>query len=457
MFSKTRLMVTGISLIAAVLLGGTALAKAEAPQSDSNWQAQYWNNTNLSGTPVLQRSEAAIDYDWGGGSPDPKVNKDNFSARWTRNIDLAAGTYRFSATSDDGIRVWVDGVLIIDAWNDHVVNTFTADRAFASGSHAVKVEYYEHGGGAIVKLVWAPVATTITNWQGEYFNNMGLKGTPALVRDDVQVNFDWGGNSPAPGIIGNDVFSVRWTRTINLTAGTYRFEMTVDDGARLWVNNSLVIDCWYDQTVRTYTADVKVSGGAVPIKMEYYEHTGGAIAKLTWNPVKSTPAPTPTPKSPTPTPQPKPPTATPQPKPPKPGTVIVDDSDAGFVKGGPSTDWRVASGGYKNSVTWTPNSYNFDKYNWGRWYPALAAGTYEVFVYIPETHATATYTRYWVRHSGGYTLKIIDQWANRGKWISLGKYEFKGTGDEYVALGDATYESKGTTEVAFDAMKWEPR
>src|SRR5437868_1939721 len=46
--------------------------------------------------------------------------------------------------------------------------------------------------------------------QGEYFNNRELKGTPALVRTDAQVNFDWGAMSPAPQVAA-DNFSVRWT------------------------------------------------------------------------------------------------------------------------------------------------------------------------------------------------------------------------------------------------------
>ena len=115
-----------ITLITALTLATPAMA--QDGHSDPYWQASYWNNTSLSGTPVLQRQETALDHDWSTGSPGSGVTSDTFSARWTRYIDTAAGTYRFTATSDDGIRVWVDSALIIDQWHDHATTTYTGER-----------------------------------------------------------------------------------------------------------------------------------------------------------------------------------------------------------------------------------------------------------------------------------------------------------------------------------------
>jgi len=142
-----------------LLLGGTALAQGPQPQSsDLFWLGSYWNNMSLSGNAILQRNDSTLNFDWGLGSPDPVVNVDQFSARWTRTIQTNSGFYRFSATSDDGIRVWVDGDLIIDQWTDHSPTTFTADKSLASGHHSLKVEYYENSYGAVAKLSWAPLA-----------------------------------------------------------------------------------------------------------------------------------------------------------------------------------------------------------------------------------------------------------------------------------------------------------
>jgi hypothetical protein len=94
------------------LITGANPAWAQGPvgpqHSDPTWQAAYWNNPTLFGTPVVQRAEANLDYDWGAGSPDSVLPPDGFSARWSRYLELQAGTYRFTATSDDGIRVYFD-------------------------------------------------------------------------------------------------------------------------------------------------------------------------------------------------------------------------------------------------------------------------------------------------------------------------------------------------------------
>ena len=184
------------------------------------------------------------------------------------------------------MRVWLDNALIIDSWWDSQVHSLTKDVALSAGDHQLKVEYYEAGGKAVAKLSWAAVSTPgtvpISNWKGEYFNNMTLSGTPVLVRDDPTIDFDWGGGSPAWGVVGSDQFSVRWTRSLALDGGTYRFQVTADDGARLWVNGALLVNEWHDAGLTTYTRDIELPAGAIPVTFEYYENAGGAVAKLAW-------------------------------------------------------------------------------------------------------------------------------------------------------------------------------
>jgi endoglucanase len=111
--------------------------------------------------PVLTRCESApLDYGWGTSSPAPGVNADDFTVVWKGNFDFEAGDYKFSARSDDGIRVYVDGARVIDAFFDQsatVVHEST--RNLSAGSHEVKVEYYENGGDAVAKLSWLKVAS----------------------------------------------------------------------------------------------------------------------------------------------------------------------------------------------------------------------------------------------------------------------------------------------------------
>jgi hypothetical protein len=430
MFKLVRIFIV---LVTVLVMADVALAQ-EPPSpkhSDPTWQASYWNNTSLSGAPALQRSETNLDHDWERGSPHPNVVSDGFSARWTRYLDTPAGDYRFTATSDDGIRVYVDNDLIIDEWNDHAAKTVSAEKRLGAGHHWVVVEFYENGGHAVAKLSWEPASAPVRNWRGEYFDNATLSGQPALVRDDEWIDFDWIYGSPVPDVIGGDTFSVRWTQTLDLPAGNYRFVTTVDDGVRLWVNGHLLIESWRDQPAQTYVGDIYLAGGPIPVKMEYYENGGRAVARLRWTRHDS---------------------------PPVSGEVIVDDGAPGFVTGGSTGGWHTAYEGHGGRLIWTRNNdWGRPDYNWARWYPDLKSGRYEVFAFIPNRYTTTSNARYWVAHADGYTLRAVDQSANGGRWVSLGTYQFSGGDSEYVSLSDVTYESRLSRLIAFDAMRWVPR
>lgn len=255
---------------------------AQPTQASTTWSAKYWNNRDLSGDPAFTRHEASLFHNWGDGSPSSSINPDNFSARWEGNIHIDhAGTYRFTATMDDGMRMWIDGNQVMDTWYDSQAHTVIIDVYLGTGDHPTRVEYYEAGGGAVAQLSWQP-AGPIANWKGEYFNNPDLFGQPILVRDDGAINFDWGTNSPDSSSVPNDQFSVRWTRALQFEPGLYRFTMTIDDGARLWVNNLKVLDDWQVGSLRTVSVDVNLAGGTVPIKMEYFDDKDNATAKLSW-------------------------------------------------------------------------------------------------------------------------------------------------------------------------------
>jgi hypothetical protein len=92
---------------------------------------------------------------WGTGGPGTGVGADLFSTRWTARPTLAAGTYVFTARRC-GVRVRVDGTILIDQWRDQSATTYTASRALSAGQHEVRMEYYENGGSAVASLSWAP-------------------------------------------------------------------------------------------------------------------------------------------------------------------------------------------------------------------------------------------------------------------------------------------------------------
>jgi predicted alpha-1,2-mannosidase len=114
--------------------------------------------------------------------------------------------------------------------------------------------------------------------KGEYFNNMNLSGKPELIRIDKEVNFDWGGGSPSEKI-NKDGFSARWSGRLNLPRDANGILLTTDDGVRVFINDRIVLDSWYDRSPTTDVIPLK-GGHRYRITIEYYEHGGGAAAHL---------------------------------------------------------------------------------------------------------------------------------------------------------------------------------
>ncbi|MBW7883947.1 MAG: hypothetical protein H3C34_15160, partial [Caldilineaceae bacterium] len=268
------------------------------------WYGEYFANRSLSGAPALVRNDPAIDFYWNYTSPGPGLPVGNFSVRWAQSRYFDAGTYRFYLSSRDGIRMWVDGGSVLNEWRDGPAGPYVVDVALTSGVHLLQVAYYARSSQAYVSVSWQRLEPTpvpgYPDWKGEYFSNRDLSGSPGYVRNDTSVDFDWGTVSPAPGI-PNTNYSVRWTRTIDFSSGTYRFYARSDDGIRVYVEGERIINEWHDSSgSTTYTADRSLSGHK-QIVVEYYQHNGPALVKFWWERIRKTATPT---KTPTPTPLP---------------------------------------------------------------------------------------------------------------------------------------------------------
>lgn len=121
------------------------------------YTGQYYNNMTLSGSPAVTKTDSEVDFDWGAGAPVSGVNANNFSVRWTKTQNLPAGTYNFTVGTDDGVRLYVDGALIIDYWVDQGYTLHSAQRTLTAGNHNIVMEYYENGGAAAARLTIAPL------------------------------------------------------------------------------------------------------------------------------------------------------------------------------------------------------------------------------------------------------------------------------------------------------------
>lgn len=118
--------------------------------------AEYYNEKDLSQL-ALVRSDAAIDFDWSEGSPDASMASDTFSVRWTGQITPQfSQTYTFYARSDDGVRLWIDGQLIIDQWVNQAPTEVTGSIALVAGkSYSIRMEYFDDLLGAVAQLSWS--------------------------------------------------------------------------------------------------------------------------------------------------------------------------------------------------------------------------------------------------------------------------------------------------------------
>jgi len=146
----------------------SALPAIPASALGGGLKGDYWSNQTFDGAPAMTRTDATIDFNWGDGGPGSSLPSDHFAARWTGMLTAPeTGEYAISVTSDDGSRVWVNNRLVANNWSDHGPASVVGHVKLTAGEAVpIKVEFYESGGGAVMKLGWEEVTsdqTLITN------------------------------------------------------------------------------------------------------------------------------------------------------------------------------------------------------------------------------------------------------------------------------------------------------
>ncbi len=277
-------VVIALALALPWLAAGPGVGSAFA-DTGSNWTGEYFNNPNLQGTPVLVRIDNVIGFDWGAESPAPGiVNKDGFSVRWTGPQQFNAGTYTFTATVDDGVRVFVDDVLVINAWYGQIRTTHTGQITLTQGLHWVRVEYFDAIDQAVIFVSWRSGAaqTAPGGWAAEYYNNPNLQPPQVGGRLEPTIDYNWGTASPIPGVVNQDNFSARWWGFPELEGGTYTFVAGADDGVRVFVDGVAVIDAWYPQIYTEHRGTVTLDPGVHTVRVEYFDIGDQARINVYW-------------------------------------------------------------------------------------------------------------------------------------------------------------------------------
>ncbi len=120
------------------------------------WRGEYFDNKSLSGKPVLVRIDRQINFNWRWGTPAASIHRNNYSARWTATlVPPVTRTYQFQMNTDDGGRLYIDGKLLIDQWQDQSPHTYTASiRLEAGHPYKVEMDYFQDVDNACAHLGW---------------------------------------------------------------------------------------------------------------------------------------------------------------------------------------------------------------------------------------------------------------------------------------------------------------
>ena len=219
-------------------------------------QGQYFNTDDLSG-PALVRVDSSIDFNWGTGSPDASIAADTFSARWNGQIESQfTETHTFHVNANDGARLWINGVLLIDQFESLLVSGASASIDLIAGRrYDIVFEYRENTGAASARLEWesaslsraiVPTSQLFSGHRGsvtsERFDN--ILGSAV---SNLTSNADYPDNPDAVTALSSfesssnigDFLGQRISGFLHAPeTGPYQFFLSANDSAELWLSNS---------------------------------------------------------------------------------------------------------------------------------------------------------------------------------------------------------------------------
>jgi len=249
-------------------------------------------------------TDSHINFDWGTNkSPALLLGHDYFSVRWTGYIVPRFNeVYTFTTKSDDGVRFYLNGQILINDWNSHgEKENSTTVQLTANQPYSLVVEYFQNNGPASMKLYWAsnsqpreiipqnvlftPIIQTANKGTGvgllgSYYDGANFEKFKSTKIDET-INYQWNSNNRK----SHDPFSIRWVGRIQpLFSEIYTFRTISDEGIRVWVNNQKIIDSWNKNSKSDNSGTIQLQANVLyDIKVEYYEDKKWpASAKLYW-------------------------------------------------------------------------------------------------------------------------------------------------------------------------------
>ncbi|OON69668.1 hypothetical protein B0919_06975 [Hymenobacter sp. CRA2] len=141
--------------------------------------ASYFSNGTLAGAPVVRRLDPSLDFQWGKGAPAPGVPEDNFSIRWEGLLAApSTGSYRFVPKTTGEVRLWVNGVKVLDTWNGNKKGSEGSVSLAAGEKTSIKLEFAAGEGDARFQLQWMPPGQAPQLIPTSYLYPLGSPTTP---------------------------------------------------------------------------------------------------------------------------------------------------------------------------------------------------------------------------------------------------------------------------------------
>jgi hypothetical protein len=289
MFKRYQSVMVFGSVLLLTASGGMAQIIGEYYTSDTAGQFSKLKDT---------RMDQKIDFNWGTGAPNTsRVAENLFAIRWTGQLSIpASGDWTFFTETDDGVRLYINGTLLVDRWVDQGATEHSGNIALTEGLADIVMEYYENGGGAVARLRWQGPGTPKAVVPPEaFYTEYGLlarydrdedplRGTPGVYRREAPIDYHWGEMAPFAGFPANN-FSARWKGLVEAPGtGQFTFYVTSDDGSELWVNGVRLTNAFAQNHPATeYSGQIDLeSGMRYPIDLRYREAGGNAVIQLFW-------------------------------------------------------------------------------------------------------------------------------------------------------------------------------
>lgn len=187
-----------------------------APIGNGNGlRGEYYDNMNFTNLKVI-RIDPVVDFNWGAASPDPSMGKETFSVRWSGQVlPLYSGEYTFYTNSDDGVRLWVNGVKVIDNWTNHGVTEDQGKITLTGGQkYDIKLNYFQNTGDTAIRLLWSNNSQTKQIIpQSQLFGSLEDTKAPTIPAgltassvSTTQINLKWDASTDNLAVAGYKIF-----------------------------------------------------------------------------------------------------------------------------------------------------------------------------------------------------------------------------------------------------------